>query len=284
MGANAARRQALASGADLTLPGEKRVAIAGDWEAHQPSAFAIVDRIAQTAPDVSTILHLGDLTVNAPVRLTGSSKRIWLHGGFIPNLDTKLGEAGIERLLLTPGNHDDWKLLAPRFAQHPDQPYLLTPRIWVLPRGYRFTLNGRSFLSFGGAVSVDKDAPPEEAPTDTDVNAAAAGGPVEVLLTHEPPNAGVEPVENVIRRGRGAWNAERLALSAESRARITELQHHTRPRLTFHGHIHVEGCATSADGSSTLSLDVSRHAPGASGRNAGLLDLDRLQFDWLEMG
>lgn len=98
---------------------------------------------------------------------------------------------------VTPGNHEDWGSLT-RFWADPanaGQPLHLTKHIVVLPRGYRFELERRTFVSRGGAPSVDlADRSrstdwwrPEEMITPEDVGAVVAGGDADVLLAHGRP-------------------------------------------------------------------------------------------------
>ncbi|WP_141796510.1 hypothetical protein [Nocardioides sp. SLBN-35] len=84
-----------------------------------------------------------------------------------------------------PGNHEDWGSLTRLWSdpQHTGRPLHLSKHIAMLPRGYRFELEGRTFVSLGGATSVDleyrsrgQDWSPEEAITDDDVARVVGGG------------------------------------------------------------------------------------------------------------
>ncbi|WP_185021493.1 metallophosphoesterase [Curtobacterium sp. JUb34] len=238
--------------ADFTFPAETRVAVAGDWESLGEHVFGKLRRLRLLHPDVRTILHLGDLRWEPPVRVSGGL--LYRHDSFLPRLERELAANG-HRVLLTPGNHDDWTVLKPAFLAHPERPRRLSPSMWALPRGFRFTLARRSFLSFGGAVSVDADRGAAEAPTDEDVARAAPGGAVDVLLTHEPPNAGISEVEDLIARS-GRWSQQRLQRSADSRRRIDRLVAAVRPTLTLHGHMHVAGRVRDGNGHETIALPV----------------------------
>lgn len=258
---------------DFTLPSETRVAVAGDWESLGVHVFGKLRRLRLLHPDVRTVLHLGDLRWEPPVRVSGGL--LYRHDRFLPRLERELAENDL-RLLLTPGNHDDWSILAPAFLAHPERPRRLSPSMWALPRGFRFTLASRSFLSFGGAVSVDADRGAAEAPTDEDVARAARDGAVDVLLTHEPPNAGISEVEGLIDRP-GRWTQQRLQRSADSRRRIDRLVAAVRPILTVHGHMHVAGRVRDANGRETISLPVATE-PG----NLMLLNLASLTVSDLD--
>lgn len=257
---------------DFTTQGETSVAVSGDWESRGEAVFSLIRRLARQHPSVRTVLHLGDLRW-VPARRVGK-QRLHLYDGFLPKLDAELGRARL-RLLLTPGNHDDWSSLQPAFLAHPERPRRLTPQIWALPRGLRFHIGGRTFLSFGGAVSLDVDRGTAEIPTDDDVRRAVAGGSVDVLLTHEPPNAGIAAVERTL-EAHQRWSADRLDLSASSRSRIDRLVDQVRPSVIFHAHMHVGGRVDSG-GRRTVALSVIG-APG----NTVILRLGTLDVDALE--
>lgn len=278
------RRWPTADGAerhDFTLADEAEVVIAGDWESQQRSVNAIIDRLMVARPDLQTVLHLGDLRYANRASYGRRGARTYPHGNFLPWLDEKLVEVGIRRLLVTPGNHDDWSLLAPRFAQHPGRPFRVGSRIWVLPRGFRFSLGGVQVMSFGGAVSVDHDGGGFEAPSDADVERAAVGGRTDVLLTHEPPSVGATEVAVRIRDGAAEWSAALLARSALSRTRISTLMAATAPTLTFHGHMHVAGRGVDPSSGSKVYALASVVPPASASGSAGLLRLKPLRFRFL---
>lgn len=222
---------------DFSIGDERVVALSGDWESDGPRVLPLLRRLRAVAPEVRTILHVGDLRWEPPMRL--GNDRVYRHDDFLPRLETQLRALGL-RLLLTPGNHDDWASLSGAFAARPGMPRRLSPSMWALPRGCRFSIGGIRFVSFGGAVSVDRDRGPAEVPSDEDVAAASAGGATDVLLTHEPPNVGIAEVDALL-QDESRWDALRLGLSADDRRRIDRLLEAVRPRLVVHGHMHVSG-------------------------------------------
>ncbi|UBQ01884.1 metallophosphoesterase [Curtobacterium sp. TXMA1] len=262
---------------DLTCPGERRVAIAGDWESNLDAVHAILRTLTNTAPDVRTILHLGDLRYEAPVLVGG--KQVFLRNTIV-RLDALLNEFGIRRLLLTPGNHDWPEQLHAEVTRHPDRPYRISQRIWVLPRGFRFRLGTTTFLSFGGAASLNKGPGDRgwsmhEAPTADDVDRASAAGTTDVLLTHEAPDVHIREVDDILRAA-STWPAARLRASATSRALVTELLRNVAPKYAFHGHMHVDG-ETDRNGTSTYSLAIL-----GKPRNIGIFDVHESHFSWLD--
>jgi len=230
-----------------------------------------VPALARQHSDVRTILHLGDLGVWSQERPPG----------FLGTVDYWLGRSGIDRLLLTPGNHDDWHWLEAEFATAPGRAVSLSDRVWALPRGLRFQIGGRVFLSFGGAASMDYEARiegrswwAEEAPTELEAEYAAAGGPVDVLLTHDMVDGGTREAAEQLARGR--WSPEAQAYSAMVRARVTAVWEEVRPRLLAHGHMHVTGGRTLSDGRRVYSMGCEWMRG-----NLAVLELSALKWDWV---
>lgn len=262
---------------DVTSDSEARVAIAGDWHSSGYWARRALAMLHDQAPDVHTVLHLGDfnLTSNSP----------W--AAYRRTVVEAMEVNGIERVLVTPGNHDDWSQLGPRFDLHPDVPYCLpkSPGISFLPRGYRFEIAGRTFLSFGGAASPDqgrriegKDWWRNEEPTKADATRALAGGSVDVLLTHEAVDGGTRLVDDVIARpNHRLFDEDGLSASRRSRALVTGVWTHLAPARLFHGHMHVRAEAHLPTSRSVYSL-AANNSPG----NIGVLDLRDLSWSWLD--
>jgi len=262
---------------DLTLPNETRVAIAGDWHSSVVWARTALRLVQRHAPDVKTLLHLGDfnLTSNHPWKA-------YRHG-----LMNAMTDSGIERIMVTPGNHDHWGQLADRFAIGPDTPYVLPKAqgISFLPRGYRFTIRGRTFLSFGGAASPDFESRfegvnwwPAEEPTRADAANALRGGSIDIMLTHEAVQGGTRAVDYIIANpNRGIFSERGLAASHRSRFLVTDVWEQLAPPLIFHGHMHVRAEGHHADGRTVYSL-AANNAAG----NIGILDLDSLTWTWLD--
>jgi hypothetical protein len=259
---------------DLTLPGETRVAIAGDWHGNVLWVQTAIPALRRAGPDIKTILHAGDFGI-APER-RGK--------GFLATVDYWCKSSGIERVLVTPGNHEDWGRLDQRFASRPGEAIRLSEVVWVLPRGFRFALAGRTFLSFSGAASLDFASRraghtwwSAEMPTAEEVAAAVKGGPVEVLITHETINGGSAKVEAVLNSNPMGWDEAALEYSRASRRLITALWLGIEPDLLFHGHLHTADRIQLENGQRVISL-------GSDGqrKNIGLLDLSNLNWTWME--
>jgi hypothetical protein len=256
-----------------SLPGETRVAIAGDWHGNSFWVQRAIPFLAREAPGVRTILHVGDFGVWPEI--PGK--------GFLSTVDYWCRRAAIERVLVTPGNHEDWDLLDAAFAKHPDEAVQLSNAVWVLPRGYRFALAGRTFMSFGGAASLDyagrtvgKSWWPTEIPTEEHIAAAIAAGPVEVLITHETVDGGTAETERMLRSNPYRWSAEALAYAALSRDRVTRVWNSVNPAILAHGHMHVQDEIEVGDGRRVYSLGQDNEDG-----NLALLSLEDLSWEWI---
>jgi len=259
---------------DLTIAGESQVAVAGDWHGNSMWVQSVIPALHTAAPGVRTILHAGDFGIRSDE-----------HGKkFLAVVDAECRASKIDRILVTPGNHDDWGRLHQRFATRPGEAIRLTDTVCALPRGFRFTLAGRTFLSFGGAASLDhayrrarKTWWPEEMATWGDVFTAIAGGPVEVLVTHETIIGGTSKVEAVLNSNPMGWDEDALEYSRESRRLITALWRGVEPDLLFHGHLHAADRARLTNGQRIVSLGSDRQR-----KNLGVLDLADLGWSWID--
>jgi hypothetical protein len=258
---------------DLTLPGETSVVVAGDWHGNVTWAQQTFPFLRRAVPGVRTVLHLGDF---------GYWPERPGHG-FEETVSYWARAAGVERVLVTPGNHEWWSDLDKKFTAAPGRMVQLADRVFMMPRNFRFTLAGRQFTSLGGAASLDradrvplKEWWPSEVLTEADVAAAIAGGRTDVMLTHEAVDGGPALIEQVIRSNPLGWDDYALAYSALSRDRVTRAYNALRPLVLAHGHLHLRAERTLEDGRRIYSLA----ADGDAG-NLAVLNLSRLRWNWL---
>jgi hypothetical protein len=234
----------------MDLPDE-RVVVAGDWHGDRRWAERAFPAVRAAAPDVRTMLHVGDFWHPS---LTADLNASWLD-----LIDVLAAAAGIQRVLVTLGNHEPWGALTPLLAN--GQPARVSKVVWALPRPYRFTIAGREVLSLGGAASVNAHQLtegitwfPDEAITDQHVADAIAGGPADLLLTHEPPaDTPVRAVAAALRSS-SHWPKAALAASAASRARVSAVWDAANPVLLVHGHMHIPAGGVTPDGRRVSSL------------------------------
>ncbi|WP_431694248.1 metallophosphoesterase [Microbacterium maritypicum] len=240
----------------MTLP-DQRVAVCGDWHGNLGWARTIARVLPYLASDVTTMLHLGD----------------W---GMSPaEIDEVFAETDIDRILVTVGNHEPFDQVSPLLNQNPGHAVRVSKLTWILPRPARLAIGGRRALSLGGAASVDRQSRiegltwwPDEAITDDHVAAAIAGGPADLMLTHEGPSGTpVRPVREILRTNPHRFPKVALEASAASRARIAEVWDAVRPELLAHGHMHVPAGGQLNDGRRVASL-------GRDGQEGNLAILD----------
>jgi Icc-related predicted phosphoesterase len=254
-----------------------RIGLAGDWE--RDARWARGALAAFAGRGIEAVFHLGDFG-------------IWPGGRgrqYLSEVDGTL-RGHRQTLYLTPGNHDDYNQINELPALD-DGLQWLTERIAVIPRGHRWTLGGRIWVSLGGAPSVDYPQRiegetwwPEEAITDDDVQRVVDGGHADVMLCHDAPTPGTPAVERIIRTGGGwSWTERGLRYAREGRARLTRAVDAVQPSLLVHGHYHVADAATVAVGDREREI-VSLSANGQHG-NLAVLDLaaDTLAWEWVDV-
>ncbi|WP_251449384.1 metallophosphoesterase [Microbacterium sp. Marseille-Q6648] len=251
----------------IDLPAQ-RVAVCGDWHGNTGWIRRVARAISRIAPGMDTILQAGDW---------------WTHP---ERSDDSFLTAGITRVYVTLGNHEPWNQLTPLLDAHPGHAVRVSAVTWILPRPYRLTIGGRRILSLGGATSVDRrwrtegrDWWPDEEITDAHVAAAIAGGPADIMITHESPaHTPVRAVGDSLRINPLGLDRDTLAASAASRRRITDVFDAVRPELLLHGHMHAPGGGITADGRRVISL-------GCDGQygHASIVDLHRLHIHTLTL-
>ncbi|MCM3696895.1 metallophosphoesterase family protein [Microbacterium oleivorans] len=250
---------------EIDLP-DRAVWLLGDVHGNTRWIQRAFPAMKRSDPDVRTVLQLGD----------------WWQDTRPVDHWAKI--AGIDRVLVTLGNHEPYGTLAPFLSENPGLAVRISRAVWILPRPFRFRVGGRSFLSLGGATSADiewrtedVDWWPDEAITDAEVRDAISFGPVDVLLTHESPDATpVLEVRRVIEERSGASERGVAESTRSSRLMVDRLVEAIRPALHVHGHLHVSGVGvTSTRRVVSLGRDLD---PGSIAR----LDLASLKESFLQ--
>jgi hypothetical protein len=254
--------------------GDTTVALAGDWHGNIGWAQKAIPFLRRTG--VRTVYHVGDLGFWGEAPGTGfrATLEFWLAQGDI-------------NLFCTPGNHENWDALDLLFAADPGQPVRLEEHLWMLPRGHRWAHGGRSFVSLGGAPSVDfeyripgKSWWANEALTEADVERTVAGGHTEIMLTHDAPKHGTEAVRRIRVPSDDppfSWGPAALAYADEGTALLDRAFDGVRPDLLVHGHFHAKDSVTLPTGQRIYSLNKDGNAG-----NLALLDLATLGIEWLD--
>lgn len=113
---------------------------------------------------------------------------------------------------------------------------------------------------------------PDEAITDQQVADAIAGGPADVMITHESPaSTPVAAVNQILQSNPLGFPTLTLLESAASRMRVAPVWDAVRPRHLLHGHMHVAGTGLTDDGRQVTSLAANRRHG-----HLAILDLDPL--------
>ncbi|MDQ4214072.1 hypothetical protein [Microbacterium capsulatum] len=265
--------------------GDTTIGLAGDWHGNGGWTRRKLRQFARAG--VRTVHQLGDFGIFIGAAQLGYIMEIERHCAF-----------NDIHLWITPGNHEDWDYLDALFrVDGGAEPQYLVPRnahgfqsdhIHVLPRGYRWHHAGRSFVSAGGAPSIDYqfrergvDWWPNEQLPEEKANEIAAAGHAEIMLAHDMPDLDaavlrdtLAPRVSVV----GAWPAPALHYVAEGRRRLSIAYEGVRPKLLAHGHYHRSGDEQIPGGARVLSLDMDESAG-----NALTLDLTAADFgvNWL---
>lgn len=203
-----------------------RIAFAGDWHMNWRHAAHAIHSLNGTA---DVIVHLGDYGYTFDAR-------------FMKTVDRSLERAGLV-LLFVDGNHECFPTLL-RYPIKENGLRRLTDRQWHLPRGFRWNWGGVRFLALGGAHSVDRPYRipgtswwVDEEITPAEATQVAAGGPADVLISHDCPAGVIIP--GIDDRFEAApFPAEEIAASQEHRKLLRRAIEPVRPRMILHGHYH----------------------------------------------
>lgn len=212
----------------------QEVLVAGDWHQDPTWSRAVLARLITLLPSESPriVLHAGDLGVYADddsqYFLDVLNKSLERYDGILYFVD---------------GNHEDFALLHQLAGTHaPTTPVRVRPRIVWLPRGFRWTWHGRTWLALGGAVSVDRvsrtpgvDWFPDEEITEADTHKVAAAGTADVMLCHDAP----ADVPLRLSAPPRWWHPDDLDRSAQHRQRLQAIVDIVRPTYLLHGHYHL---------------------------------------------
>jgi hypothetical protein len=253
---------------------ENVVGIAGDWHGDLPWALDSVRKLSEAG--VKDILHLGDFGI-----FSDPEGEVYLD-----TVSVDLRQRNM-RILVTAGNHEDYTRIN-AIPVSDDGLQWVTDVIAVMPRGFRWEISGRTFVSLGGAASINfpdlKEGISwwrEEAITAGDIYRLAAGGPADVMLAHDAP-LGIAALEESHRNGK-KWSLEGLAYSDESRRMMSAAVDIVRPMMFFHGHYHLDYRETVMMGGGAVTFDVDCVGMNMNGRerNLAVLDASSLKLTYI---
>lgn len=153
--------------------------------------------------------------------------------------------------LVVDGNHEDheWlqEIAVREMTAGRGAPFLVAPRVYWAPRGFRWTWHGRMWMALGGGVSVNRarltegwDWFPAEAITPLQAAAAIGGGPADVIVSHDVPSG----VHLALPPPEPGWELADLARADAHRDILQDIGEATRPGFWWHGHMHVSYART----------------------------------------
>jgi hypothetical protein len=214
-----------------------RILVAGDWHGNTDWAWQVISRAKELLGDEDQriILQLGDFGI-----WPGPDGE-----DYLSEVAGALDEADAE-LWFVDGNHEDFTQLTTAPDWPADAKVVIRAGVngtgicW-LPRGYRWTWHGRTWLALGGGVSVDRvdrtegvDWWPEEEITGEQERDVIAAGPADVMVCHDYPSGVVHSFPD-----RPDWWAHAdIARSERHEERLRRIVDAVQPSHLMHGHLH----------------------------------------------
>lgn len=243
----------------------RRIVVAGDWHGNNSWAISAINQAAKVlaGESVRLILHLGDFGIwpgDAGAEYRDSVSWALLAHGI--------------RLWFVDGNHEDFTQL---------EQYRITdgcvPLSW-LPRGYRWTWHGRTWVAVGGGVSLDRkirtegrDWWPQEEISDGQEAAIIAGGRGDVMASHDRPSGVIHTFPD-----RPEWWDQRdIDRSERHEERLQRIVDAVRPQHLMHGHLHRAYSRTVDFGYGPVS--VTGLAADKQAGNCAVLNVQTMEWD-----
>jgi hypothetical protein len=216
------------------------IAAAGDWHLNTPWALGKIHRGAKllAGQPFKVFLHFGDFGFYP------DANDWWARSPYLTAVSKALA-AEDAWLLAIDGNHEDHHMLAAIAAADAEAgetpPHEVVPRVFWLPRGYRWTWANRTWVAVGGGVSVNRakltegrDWFPGEQITDEQERAIIAAGPADVIVSHDCP-AGAAHTHPPPEPG---WDLADLARADVHAEKLQRIYAALRPSFAMHGHLH----------------------------------------------
>lgn len=202
---------------------------------------------------------------------------------FLDTVNAALEKHGIT-LYVTLGNHENYDIID-NWPRADDGTQWFRDNICVFPRPFRFTLNGLSVLSLGGAPSVDFpyrtkniDWWSQEAITYDEACEAIDGGHADIMITHDAPDNGTYAVQTILDSNPFGFPAEALEYAMHGRNIMTSVVAEVKPKFLVHGHYHVVGDGHMGHGGRIIALNCD----GRGGSVVILDTTDHLDVQWLD--
>jgi len=252
--------------ADSAWRAPRRVVVAGDWHGDTDWAVDVISGAAQLleSEEHKIILHCGDFG-------------IWPGAAGAGYVDAVIRACSARRIRLrfVDGNHEDFtQIEAFRIDRAGGKV------VGWLPRGYRWTWHGRSWIACGGGVSLDRvirtegrDWWPEEEITDEQEAQIIAGGGADVMISHDRPTGVLHEFPDQPRW----WAQADIDRSRRHEQRLQRIVTAVQPRWLIHGHLHrayFRECDLGYGKVRVTGLNCNRE-PG----NAAVLDITDMTWE-----
>lgn len=249
----------------------KVVAVAGDWHIDTLWAISMLERIADAG--ITEVQHVGDFGFDATSR-----------GHNYLNTLNEFCASNRMEINVTPGNHENFPFLNNDFTVLTEDGFLSSPdwpHIRVIPRGNRWERDGVSFVSMGGANSINRysltpniDWWEEEQISLGDVYRTVAGGKADIMFTHDCPASTPFAVSDT------AWPAHAVAYSKQSQMMVEQAVSAVKPDVLFHGHHHTfhDLLVPIHDGERVYEQRVVGLDMNGRANNVALLDIQTQKF------
>ena len=260
----------------MTIPGllfpenPRCVAFMGDWHGHAQWAVRMIRVAALHGAD--TIIHVGDFGFDRPNPI--SNKYLSAVNRTLKGTDLTL--------LVVDGNHEhhEWLNTLPvnDIGVRP-----VTKNIAHLPRGFRWGWHNKTWMSLGGAHSVNSHllTPghnwfPEEWVSPEEMSSAMEVGSVDVMVTHDIPDR----VQMEGHRDSELFPAYQIERARQHSALIGTVVDETRPSWLFHGHMHFAHITEREliDGGGTTVVGMDCNGAAHWSKNMVLFDAETLEL------
>ena len=181
---------------------------------------------------ITTVLQVGDFGVY-PSKQFGQE--------FLRRVQHDAKEAGIT-IYVTRGNHENHDAIN-ELEDRGDGWLYLRDNIAVAPMVHRWEWDGLSFLSLGGAPSVDRTFQQKrgnwyasEMITPEHVAEAVEGGYADFMVAHDAPI--IPEIDDMIKDNPHGFLEADLAYADEGRKLMHKAAHGVKPKFFVHGHYH----------------------------------------------
>ncbi len=240
-----------------------RIAVAGDWHGNSFHADRAIRHAAEQGAEA--VLHVGDFGYKfAP--------------SFMAHVQRALEDTGLV-LGFVPGNHDDYDRLDALDADYGCTAIPMRPNVFYLPRGYRWTWAGVSFLALGGAHSVDRlwrargEWWARETITIGEALNASLDGPADVMICHDVPDGVRIPC---IEGNPHGFPESEIVAAQRHRELLRNVVNEVKPKHLFAGHYHCRLDAPLIGRDYRTDVHILDMDGGSMADNLMVVDLTRL--------